>query len=447
MIGCAFFALQPAPAMAEDIVWNYAIPYTLSTGHGGGGTYFYMSNIMTTIAYHVVAQDTATGGSICGASIPVGTQVRFGFIPHEYSDIYWFGSGAAYDSPYGDWIAGGARPADVCQEKNFAYFQPAWRWTPRNHYISLSVNPPEESVMPPSSLFDCAAPDSAGYIECTAKQAGSDEATFNTGDTYGYFHKALWGDGEEWCYPDRDLEANGSTYQLQVPAQHYSCPITVAAGQGGAAPSLPVFTSTGTDACTIGTPFSLSFSSSDPSGARVRYGIDWNNDGTIDQVTPYVASGAVQTVSRAFAVTGTKVIRVRAFSERGTASGYARRTIQCAGATTNDSATAILGENAGGARAGSGAAYESPDLTLRVVPSLVRKGSTSKVSWSAMHVLSCDVTAPNGDAWDTIESVLGGNVSQPITQQTVYTLACLDLRGALMKKTAVINILPDWQEQ
>jgi hypothetical protein len=439
-----FLACIPGLARAEDIVWTYVVPYTLYTGHGSD-VYFYMSNIITTVAYHVFAEDDATQSSICDASIPVGTKVRIGFVPHQYEDIYWFGSGAAYDSPYGDWIAGAARPANLCQEKNFAYFQPAWRWTPRNHYISLAIDPPVQTVDAPS-MFDCGEPDQDGTVECTAARAGTGDVSYDIGATYGYFHKALWGDGENWCYPDRDLQANGSIYRLEVPAQQYSCPVTVAGTSGAKPPSTPTFVVAGSDSCTTGTPYTLSFSSSDPMGGRVRYGIDWNNDGLIDQITGYTPSGTAQSISRTFALTGSKVIRVRAFNEQGVASGFARHTITCAGATDASFSATRNGENAGGAKNGAGA-YVSPDLTLRVIPSLVHRGDTVRVNWSALNVLSCDITAPNGDAWEGLQSIVGGNVSGAITQQTTYTLSCIDQKGAAAKKQATVNILPGWEER
>ena len=56
------------------------------------------------------------------------------------------------------------------------------------------------------------------------------------------------------------------------------------------------------------------------------------------------------------------------------------------------------------------------------------------------------MTAANGDRWNTLVSVLGGNTSKPITAATTYTLKCLDLQNQTLTKTATVNILPTFQE-
>jgi hypothetical protein len=57
------------------------------------------------------------------------------------------------------------------------------------------------------------------------------------------------------------------------------------------------------------------------------------------------------------------------------------------------------------------------------------------------------VSAPNGDAWNAIQSIIGGETNSPITAATSYTLTCLDLQGRTQTKTATVQILPTFQEQ
>jgi len=45
------------------------------------------------------------------------------------------------------------------------------------------------------------------------------------------------------------------------------------------------------------------------------------------------------------------------------------------------------------------------------------------------------------------ESIIGGNISKPITAATTYTLTCLDLSGGTQQTTATVTILPTFQEQ
>jgi hypothetical protein len=68
------------------------------------------------------------------------------------------------------------------------------------------------------------------------------------------------------------------------------------------------------------------------------------------------------------------------------------------------------------------------------------------LNWSATNVASCTVTAPNGDGWNTINSIVGGNTSNPITTATTYTLKCIDLQNQPLTKTATVTILPNFQE-
>lgn len=87
-----------------------------------------------------------------------------------------------------------------------------------------------------------------------------------------------------------------------------------------------------------------------------------------------------------------------------------------------------------------------PDIDLRVIPSLVRSGVTTKVNWNAVNVESCTISAPNGDAWSGLQSAIGGNISKPITGETTYTLSCIDLNGGTLTKQAKVRILPTFQE-
>ena len=84
--------------------------------------------------------------------------------------------------------------------------------------------------------------------------------------------------------------------------------------------------------------------------------------------------------------------------------------------------------------------------SFTVKPALVRKGDTTKVSWSVVHALSCSVNGTNGDVWSALSRI--DQVSGPIIAQTIYTLSCLDLGGlsaAPQKKT--VNLVPVFQER
>lgn len=44
------------------------------------------------------------------------------------------------------------------------------------------------------------------------------------------------------------------------------------------------------------------------------------------------------------------------------------------------------------------------------------------------------------------QSPIGGEISSPITQQTTYTLSCIDLVGGTQTQTTTVNIVPVFEE-
>jgi hypothetical protein len=177
--------------------------------------------------------------------------------------------------------------------------------------------------------------------------------------------------------------------------------------------------------------------STDPEGDQLRYGVDWDANGTIDQyvsVTGYVPSGTTQTASRTYSLAGAKTVNVLAQDTNGLISGWATLSFTCGMAANSQSTD-------------TGIASVTPDLELRVIPSLVKSGDTTKVNWSSVNVSSCTVTGQNGDAWSGLQSTIGGNISKPITGETTYTFSCIDAGGATLTKSATVKIIPTFQEK
>ena len=184
-------------------------------------------------------------------------------------------------------------------------------------------------------------------------------------------------------------------------------------------------------------------------------------------VTLFVASGSKQTASRTYSIPGSKTVKVMAQDEGGLSSAWATITFSCA-ATVNqcsDSAdndgdglidsldpgcSATGGLNEAGTPPGSQApppTSQDAILNIRVIPSLVRSGNTTKVNWSASNVSSCNVSAPNGDTWTGLQSILGGNISKPVTAETTYTLSCITPDGTTLTQTATVRTIPSWRER
>ncbi len=197
-------------------------------------------------------------------------------------------------------------------------------------------------------------------------------------------------------------------------------------------------------ACVVGQAHTISMTTTDPDSDPIRYLIDWDANGMVDQFMPasgYVPSGTAQTASRTYALVGSKTLQVHAEDDTGNLSGWKSLTFNC-----SNSATGGINEGGNGNGGGGGTESSLPALDLRVVPSLVRSGATTKVHWSATNVDSCSVSGQNGDAWNGIQSPLGGKTSRPITAETTYTLSCHTPDGATLTKSATVRIIPTFQE-
>src|SRR3989344_1194756 len=104
----------------------------------------------------------------------------------------------------------------------------------------------------------------------------------------------------------------------------------------------------------------------------------------------------------------------------------------------------------------SGTTCNDPDevltasSTLQVIPSLVRKGQTTRVYWDSRNVSSCSVSGTNGDSWGTKISGLSGKETLPITEQTIYTLSCTPLTTAShpsITATKTVKVIPVFEER
>lgn len=82
-------------------------------------------------------------------------------------------------------------------------------------------------------------------------------------------------------------------------------------------------------------------------------------------------------------------------------------------------------------------------IPLKLTPSLVHRGNTTRVTWSVDNVSSCHVSG-NGDAWD---GATGNHPSSAVNAQSTYSFTCNGLDGSVLTGNATVNIIPNFQER
>ena len=116
----------------------------------------------------------------------------------------------------------------------------------------------------------CADPD--GSVTCSLDTPGLMSVSFNFGNTQGRFYlRSRQDPTKQYAFACTnngtllDLGVSGNPqFVAQVPAQTISCPITVVDSSNANPPTTPTVTG---GACTVGTAFTLSFTSTDPTAA------------------------------------------------------------------------------------------------------------------------------------------------------------------------------------
>ncbi|MFA7193909.1 MAG: hypothetical protein WC087_03255, partial [Candidatus Paceibacterota bacterium] len=337
---------------AESVVWSKTLNENFEVRNAQSAYRMHMldkPNIQIRYNSRVLNIDTGQVLS-CGSKVAPGTKLKFEFINHEYTDVAWFGTGTAYDSPYGSWnIDGGRSPGSICQEKNFyrisqqthrgkwAFFtekNSAEEYYRLKNYMDFSVNPPTKTI---SGLADVAGCQTLanGNVECKINEEATLVAKFDFAETYSHLYygfKTLTNiyNPEEKCYAtEKPLSkvaaavnnfvrggrggfslaptptATPDPIKIPIPSQSISCPIYVADSGTNTPPNAPTITvNNGDKSCVSGATISYGATSidadKDPEDSQLRYLIDWDNDGSVDQTVPstgYVSSNTTQTFS------------------------------------------------------------------------------------------------------------------------------------------------------
>ncbi len=343
----ATLSLQAPVVEAKSVTWTNDDIETLYF-HGNR-----FHNFATSITYKANVYLVQPGDDELlsdGDTVAVGDTLRFVPTAHRYSDIAWFGTGWMEDSPYGEWVAGAGISNPPAGRDNLCvsrYEIPLTHGGVLLHmkfFVPLSVRPPAKRIDHSGTAgLHCV---NAGTV-CEVTSAGTIRSNFVFGETYGKFHFAFkssssWENGNGNIMDSGGLcdyggvlrtAESGQTYTLSVPIQTISFSFT--AVQPNRQPTNPTITGNGG---TTGASLPFSFRSTDPDNDRVRYYIDWDNNGQHDDVEPnndeangppvgYLNSGTTWTQNHTWNSEGLKTFKVRTRDSHGSYSGWSTKTI------------------------------------------------------------------------------------------------------------------------
>ena len=116
---------------------------------------------------------------------------------------------------------------------------------------------------------------------------------------------------------------SSSDYILSVPQRTINFTATAAAVNQPPNPPTIDGPTTGV----TGTSYSFTFTATDPDNDTIRYGVDWNNNGTVNQWVPtsYVGSGQSRSTTRSWGTVGTYTFKARTQDVHGALSGFGQR--------------------------------------------------------------------------------------------------------------------------
>jgi hypothetical protein len=223
------------------------------------------------------------------------------------------------------------------------------------------------------------------------------------------------------------------------------------------------------------TPYPYVTQASDPDGNTVRYGIDWDNNKTIDEWTAYAASNTAVSTNHAWATPGSYTFEALAQDSNGASSGWSTpltMTIATSvsglcglangtpttppptiglcttGAPSVVTPSAVPGPYAwtctgsgGGGNATCNAPYLTPAPTLDLkingsdIPITVNRNDNLSITWTPpTNATTC---TGSGNNWNGVKSILGGSDNILATAPSLYTLTCTGPGGTTSDSVSV----------
>ncbi len=322
--------------------WNCS-----SGGCSGGATGWELglSAPQITVRYNANVYNADTGALIIdGSSLTVGTRLRFAAAPYSDSDIDWAATGYTNDSPNGHWINGAAAPAFACEAGDISAINANDGLNNRyTIYTPLSINPPNSSL---DFTGTTTALTNQGGGVYRVDSSGAIQAQFVFAPTYGEFYyrykmtfknfapmllnvnqcygnqtpmEVSTGFSFPSCFVGFCPPTYGHTdYRLDVPQMSVPFSFTVPSTNNN--PNPPSLTGPTTGSTSTNYPFTTQ--ASDMDGDQVRYGIDWDNNNTVDEWTAYVASNTAVNTNHQWATPGTYTLKALTQDSKSAVSGW-----------------------------------------------------------------------------------------------------------------------------
>ena len=540
--------LVPGVVEGKSVSWNYADNsgayyykfgwygyqnYGIPAGTGSTGYVKALENPNYTVLYGANVYNQSAGGQLLsdGASIPVGTSLRFEPKSFDTSDISWFGTGFSGDSPNGEWMNNAAPSHDspddmggdsgsACRAQDYVGAVAANTGGNWNVHIPLSINPPSVSVNHAGTAsMSC----DASQRNCTVTGAGTINSSFTFAPTYGKLYyrymntvqylaqnpladlnncnqleTIITGDPSDpqpcnfyiqGCFGDNSPLrkncstwdcANASDYQLPVPQQ--TIPFTFTVLSNNNPPTSPTLTCPGTGV--VSTNYSFTTQGTDPDNDTIKYGMDWDNNGSVDEWMPvsgFVASGTAQNFTHQWASVGTYTIKALAQDNQGGTSAWSTPCTTTVSNTVNGVCGAASGFPAtnpptiglcfpgtntavtpgvapgpyswtctgsgGGSNAACSAPYLSPAPNFNFqINGVVANNSLTVARNANLNIIWNNVTnatscSGTGNSWGGAKAITGGSDNISATAASLYQLSCTG-PGGTVAKTISVTIQP-----
>ncbi len=286
--------------------------------------------------------------------------------------------------------------------------------------------------------------------------------------------------------------SDDGTYVLDVPEVVITSNLN--ATGGNTPPSAPIIN--GPTAGVVDTSYTYTFDATDADNDQIRYRIDWDNNGTIDQTVPgsgYTASGTQLPASRLWGPVGTYTFQAHTQDDQGNSSGWqsfttviSQTSTQCSDGIDNDGDGNVDFPSDSGCISG-GDDTEAPnpptpqcsdgidnngnglidypndpacsssndnneetinaDISLSATQTLVQSGGTTVLNWSAQNVRadSCTLSGTNGDSW-SLSGASGSQTTGALMGETTYTLTCTNLSDETISATLILKVTPSFEE-